>query len=101
MLWVRYDSIGESIVDRYFFLILEAFLFARNPFSQILKNDAQHFVDSLDYVNRMRNKHGAHNDDVRYRQISHEEMNAYISQHSHGAKQMIAILSQEELQDGR
>ena len=54
------DKNGNSVVDKYFYLIAEAFYVEDSKFRKILIEDGPNIVSYLDLINNKRNNYGAH-----------------------------------------
>jgi hypothetical protein len=70
---------GSSVADKYFYLTIGAYFSNKTPFKRILEKDGAGFIKDLDYLNRTRNKYGAHSDDVIEKSISKEEFENFNS----------------------
>lgn len=68
---------GKSIKEKYFFLIIEAYLIESSKFRQLLLEEGNEIIDMFDFINSKRNKYGAHNDGIRLVEISDDDFEKY------------------------
>jgi len=93
---LRRSKYGSSVTDRYFYLIIDAYFSDKTPFKLILEKDAPGFINKLDYLNRTRNRYGAHSDDVVETSMSKEDFEKYDSIMNDVIKVLINALFEEE-----
>lgn len=68
---------GQSIVDKYFFLVVEASFNENSKFRRLLIDNGIDVIKYLDFVNGKRNKFGAHNDGTILVEISKDEFEQF------------------------
>lgn len=73
----RKDKDGHSIIEKYFFLIVEAYFNEQSKFRRLLLKEGNDFIKQMDFVNEKRNKFGAHNDGIRPPEISDEDYDTF------------------------
>lgn len=69
--FVRYS--GKSIMEKYYFLIVDAYFNESSHFRKLLINEGSNLIMMLDYLGQKRNKFGAHNDGENVAVISEED----------------------------
>lgn len=71
------DKDGHSIIEKYYFLVAEAYFNEKSKFRKLLLTEGNEIVALLDDVNKKRNMYGAHNDGIRPPTISDEEYDTF------------------------
>ena len=61
---------GHTVVEKYYFLIAEAYFYEKSKFRRLLLKEGVGIIEDLDFINRIRNKYGAHNDGTKLTEIS-------------------------------
>lgn len=64
---------GHSVVEKYHYLTAEACYKSESKFRKLLLTEGVDIIKYLDYINKKRNKFGAHNDGTKPVQISDED----------------------------
>lgn len=64
---------GHSVVEKYYFLVAEAYFEEKSHFRKLLLNEGPDIIEKLDFASNVRNKFGAHNDGDRPSEISEQE----------------------------
>lgn len=88
--------VGDSIIDRYFFLTLEAYFIGLNPFKNILDMYGSSLTDKLDYIFIIRSKYGAHNDEIIEKNVPIEEFTKFRKEVKEVLRILIDGLLEEE-----
>lgn len=68
---------GKTILEKYYYLIAEAYFSGRSGFRKLLLTEGCHIIEKLDYINEKRNRYGAHHDGTKPREISLDEYQIY------------------------
>lgn len=68
---------GKSCMEKYFFLVVSAYYDEKSKFRRLLIDEGLDFIKKIDFINTMRNKHGAHNDGTVSVEISNENYSTY------------------------
>ena len=64
---------GNSVVEKYYFLVAEAYFEKESHFRKLLLSEGPDIIEKLDSASNLRNKFGAHNDGDRPSEISGQE----------------------------
>lgn len=94
----RYYRVGDSIVDRYFFLTLEAYFCGNNPFKMILQRNGKEFIEKIDSLFIVRSEYGAHSDEIKEKMITKIEFEKFKSAATEIIKLLINTLYEREHQ---
>jgi hypothetical protein len=86
---------GSSVVDRYFYLTVDAYLSDKSLFRRILERDGAGFITKIDFLNRTRNKE-VHSDDVTEDEVLKEDFDKYRDIAFDVLKELINTLYEEE-----
>ena len=68
---------GHSIVEKYYFLVVDAYFNTDSHFRKLLLNEDVSFIEKLDFLNRIRNTYGAHNDGDKPKMVPEEDFNKF------------------------
>lgn len=63
---------GNSIIEKYYFLVAEANYNEKSKFRKLLKSEGKDIIEYLDFINNIRNKFGAHNNGIKVDEVSDE-----------------------------
>jgi hypothetical protein len=87
---------GSSVADKYFYLTIDAYFSEYSPFKTILEKNAVSFIEKIDYLNRIRNKYGAHSDKKIKKDVSKEEIEHFNKIATEVINELINTLFEEE-----
>ena len=68
---------GHSVTDKYYFLIVDGAFRQESNFRKLLINEGTDIIRMLDYIGKMRNSYGAHNDGENVSIITTEEFSTF------------------------
>jgi len=88
----RYDRNGQTIVEKYFYLVAEANYNEKSHFRKLLLAEGSQLIAAFDYLNLKRNKFGAHNDGIKPDPIPKEDYVEFQKKFKYVTKMLIEYL---------
>jgi len=91
-----------SILDRYFFLVLEAYFYGQTPFRKILRNEAgPGFIRVLDNLIDIRNRYGPHSSGTVEPEVPEEIFDQYKTEMLWAINLLLDAIYEVERNDGK